>query len=232
MIRLRDVSLRYEKGPEVLKNVDLHLPAGSFHFLTGPSGAGKTSLLKLIFLAHRASAGQVHLMGNNIARMSRKQIALARRQIGVVFQDFRLIEHLSIYDNVTLPLRIAGQKEASYRKNVVELLDWVGLGNHMHALPETLSGGEKQRAAIARAVITQPKIIIADEPTGNVDPDMGLRLIRLLDELNKMGTTILLATHDQNLWAQSAHPRLHLEAGHIHHIDAIGGSDFDSEAMQ
>lgn len=218
MIRLDQVSLSYEKGPEVLKDVNLLLPEGSFHFLTGPSGAGKTSLLKLIFLAHRASAGQVHLMGQDVAALSRRQLAKARRQIGVVFQDFRLIDHLSIYDNVTLPLRVAGQKEASYQQNVIELLDWVGLGGHIHALPETLSGGEKQRAAIARAVITRPKIIIADEPTGNVDPEMGIRLIRLLDELNKMGTTILLATHDQTLWSQFAHPRLHLEDGHIRHI--------------
>ncbi|MDC1241175.1 ATP-binding cassette domain-containing protein, partial [bacterium] len=181
MIRLDHVNLRYEDGPEVLKDVNLHLAEGSFHFLTGPSGAGKTSLLKLIFLAHRPSSGSVSLMGRDIADLNRRQVALSRREIGVVFQDFRLIEHLSVYDNVTLPLKVAGKREANYRQDVIELLNWVGLGERMQALPATLSGGEKQRAAIARAVITRPRVIVADEPTGNVDPEMGLRLIRLLD---------------------------------------------------
>jgi cell division transport system ATP-binding protein len=215
MIRLDHVSLRYEDGPDVLSDVNLHLAEGSFHFLTGPSGAGKTSLLKLIFLAHRASAGRVSIMGHDIATLSRHQMSLTRRQIGVIFQDFRLIDHLSVYENVALPLKIAGQREGRYQKDVSELLQWVGLGQRIDALPATLSGGEKQRAAIARAVITRPRLIVADEPTGNVDPEMGLRLIRLLDELNKMGTTILLATHDQQLWTHFAHPRLHLEAAQV-----------------
>ncbi|MDC0148385.1 cell division ATP-binding protein FtsE [Alphaproteobacteria bacterium] len=219
MIRLDHVNLRYEDGPEVLKDVNLHLAEGSFHFLTGPSGAGKTSLLKLIFLAHRPSSGSVSLMGRDIADLNRRQVALSRREIGVVFQDFRLIEHLSVYDNVTLPLKVAGKREANYRQDVIELLNWVGLGERMQALPATLSGGEKQRAAIARAVITRPRVIVADEPTGNVDPEMGLRLIRLLDELNKMGTTILLATHDQQLWTHFGHPRLHLENAQLHMPD-------------
>ena len=194
MIRLENLSLRYEAGRDVLSAVNLDIPAGAFRFLTGPSGAGKTSLLKLIFLAHAPSSGRVVLMGKDVTTASRKQRALMRRQIGVVFQDFRLIEHLSIYDNVTLPLRNAGQKPAQWHDNATELLNWVGLGDRLDALPETLSGGEKQRAAIARAVITRPQIIIADEPTGNVDPQMGERLVRLLVELNKMGTTVLVAT--------------------------------------
>ena len=141
-----------------------------------------------------------------------------RRQIGVVFQDFRLIDHLSVYQNVTLPLRIAGKREAAYRDNVIELLRWVGLGHQMDTKPETLSGGEKQRAAIARAVIARPRLIVADEPTGNVDPEMGIRLLRLLDELNKMGTTILIATHDNYIWSSFNHPRLHLENQHIQRL--------------
>ena len=220
MIRLENLSLRYEAGRDVLSGVNLNIPAGAFRFLTGPSGAGKTSLLKLIFLAHAPSDGRVELMGHDIAAASRKQLALMRRQIGVVFQDFRLVEHLSIYDNVTLPLRIAGQKPAQWHDNAVELLNWVGLGGHLDALPATLSGGEKQRAAIARAVITRPQIIIADEPTGNVDPQMGVRLLRLLVELNKMGTTVLIATHDRHLWENFDFPRLYLENGHVQQLEA------------
>ncbi|MGB0342925.1 MAG: cell division ATP-binding protein FtsE [Parvibaculales bacterium] len=222
MIRLENVSLRYQDGPDVLQDINLELEEGSFHFLSGPSGAGKTSLLRLIFLAHRPSAGRVFLLDKDVSQMPRKQLALMRRQLGVVFQDFRLIDHLSVYDNVTLPLRIAGVREANYRANAIELLEWVGLGHQLKAHPATLSGGEQQRAAIARSVITRPQIIIADEPTGNVDPDMGLRLIRLFSELNKMGTTLLIATHDAQLWQHFPHPRLHLENHHISMFGAGG----------
>ena len=215
MIRLENTSLRYEQGRDVLSGVNLDIPPGAFRFLTGPSGAGKTSLLKLIFLAHAPTQGRITLMGEDVTAAGRKKRALLRRQIGVVFQDFRLIEHLSVYDNVTLPLRIAGQKPARWHDNAVELLNWVGLGAQLNALPETLSGGEKQRAAIARAVITRPQIIIADEPTGNVDPQMGERLERLLVELNKMGTTVVIATHDRYLWENFDFPRLHLEGGKV-----------------
>jgi cell division transport system ATP-binding protein len=215
MIRLDHVSLRYDSRRDVLTDITLDIPQGSFRFLTGPSGAGKTSLLKLIFLAHAPSSGRISLMGQDTTSMTRKKLALMRRQIGVVFQDFRLIEHLSVYDNVTLPLRIAGQRPSQWHDNAVELLNWVGLGEHLSALPATLSGGEKQRVAIARAVMTRPKIIIADEPTGNVDPEMGERLVRLLVELNKMGTTIMIATHDKFLWENFEFPRLHLEDGQL-----------------
>ena len=215
MIRLENVSLRYHQGPEVLSNINLDIPQGAFRFLTGPSGAGKTSLLRLIFLAHAASQGRVYLMGHDTAAQSRKARALMRRHIGVVFQDFRLIDHLTVYENITLPRRIAGHKQSNWHKNAVELLNWVGLGERLDALPETLSGGEQQRAAIARAVITRPRIIIADEPTGNVDPEIGERLLRLLIELNKMGTTIVIATHDRQLWESFDFPRLHLDKGQI-----------------
>lgn len=215
MIKLDDVSLHYEAGRNILDRVSLDVPQGAFRFLTGPSGAGKTSLLKLIFLAHRPSRGRILLMGEDTGALNRKKLAVMRRQLGVVFQDFRLIDHLSVYDNVTLPLRITGEKPALWHDNAVELLNWVGLGDRLTALPETLSGGEQQRAAIARAVITRPQIIIADEPTGNVDPEMGQRLLLLLAELNKMGTTVIIATHDRHLWENFDFPRLHLEAGQV-----------------
>ena len=215
MIRLENVSLRYQQGEDVLRHINLDIPQGAFRFLTGPSGAGKTSLLKLIFLAHAPSSGRLYLMGHDVSAQSRKSRALMRRHIGVVFQDFRLIDHLSVYENISLPLRIAGHKQSFWHENAVELLNWVGLGQRLDALPETLSGGEQQRAAIARAVITRPRIIIADEPTGNVDPEIGERLLRLLIELNKMGTTIVIATHDRQLWEKFDFPRLHLDNGQL-----------------
>ncbi len=185
MIRLENISLSYDTKTPILSDVSIHIEAGSFHFISGNSGAGKTSLLKLIFLAQRPSAGEIFLFGQQVSALKRHELPDIRRRIGVVFQDFRLIDHLDIYQNVTLPLRVAGQREVSYRENARELLDWVGLGERMHALPATLSGGEKQRAAIARAVIARPHLIVADEPTGNVDSEIGDRLLRLLEEIGR-----------------------------------------------
>jgi len=194
IIRFDRVGLRYGRGPEVLSDVDLTLRAGSFNFLTGPSGAGKSTLLKLIYLALQPSRGLISLFGKDISQLSEKELGEMRRQIGVVWQDFSLIDHLSVYANIALPLRVQGVAAQSYDRNVRELLDWVGLGQRLEASPRTLSGGEKQRAAIARAVIAKPKLLIADEPTGNVDPEIGARLIRLFGEMNRMGTTVLIAT--------------------------------------
>src|SRR6185295_18325861 len=168
-------------------------------FLTGPSGAGKSSLLKLVFLAERPSRGLITLFGRDLARLKRPELPPLRRRIGVVFQEFRLLDHLSAFDNVALPLRLAGTHPSEYRRDVEELLSWVGLGARMHAKPPTLSGGEQQRVAIARAVVAKPDLLLADEPTGNVDPDMGERLIRLFVELNLFGTTVMIATHDRAL---------------------------------
>ena len=215
VVRFEGVGMRYGRAPEVLKDVNLILAPGSFHFLTGASGAGKSSLLKLIYLSHRPSRGLVHLFGQDVSVMERAQLPLLRRRIGVVFQEFRLLDHLSAFDNVALPLRIANQKPADYRKDVAELLEWVGLGRRMHAMPPTLSGGEKQRLAIARAVVVRPDILIADEPTGNVDPEMSLRLLRLFVEMNRLGATVLIASHDMTLVRQSGKPVLHLADGRL-----------------
>ncbi|HAC57591.1 MAG TPA: cell division ATP-binding protein FtsE, partial [Rhodobiaceae bacterium] len=184
MIRFENVGMRYGMGPEVLRDVSFHLAPASFHFLTGPSGAGKTSLLKLMFLANRPSRGLITMFGQDIATLPRAELPPLRRRIGVVFQEFRLLDHLTTYENVALPLKIQGKREGEYRADVEELLAWVGLGDRMNAKPPTLSGGEKQRAAIARAVVAQPEVLLADEPTGNVDPEMGQRLLRLFVELN------------------------------------------------
>lgn len=215
MIRFENVGMRYGMGPEVLRDVSFHLAPASFHFLTGPSGAGKTSLLKLMFLATRPSRGLITMFGQDIATLPRAELPPLRRRIGVVFQEFRLLDHLTTYENVALPLKIQGKRENSYRADVEELLTWVGLGDRMNAKPPTLSGGEKQRAAIARAVVAQPEVLLADEPTGNVDPEMGQRLLRLFVELNRLGTSVLIATHDRALVESAGAPELVLRDGRL-----------------
>ena len=189
-------------GPEILRDISFQLPEGSFQFLSGPSGAGKTSLLRLLFMSLKPTRGLITVFGKDRARITRRDLPLIRRRIGVVFQDFRLLDHLTTFENVALPLRVRGREEASYRADVNELLTWVGLGERMHVLPPVLSGGEKQRAAIARALIEQPQILLADEPTGNVDPPLARRLLRLFIELNRLGTAVVIATHDVNLMEQ------------------------------
>lgn len=213
MLRLEDVGLRYGDGPEILKDVTFSVRPGDFYFLTGASGAGKSSLLKLLFLSLRPTRGSLHIFGENIGTLSHSKLPPIRRRIGVVFQEFRLLDHLSTYDNVALPLRVAGKPEPAYRRDVMDLLDWVGLAHKSSALPPVLSGGEKQRAAIARAVIAKPQLLLADEPTGNVDPALAKRLLHLFLELNRLGTTMLIATHDMGLLRQVDRPVLHLEAG-------------------
>ena len=223
VVRFDDVSMRYGREPETLRDLTFSLPQGSFHFVTGPSGAGKTSLLKLIYLAAQPSKGLLHLFGQDVAETPAEVRPFLRRRIGVVFQEFRLLDHLSAFDNAAVPLRIAGRKPDSYRQDVAELLTWVGLKDRMHALPPTLAGGEKQRLAIARAVVGRPDILLADEPTGNVDHEMGLRILRLFLELNRLGTTVLIATHDQDLVARSGMPVLHLEEGRLTHMGPVSG---------
>ena len=185
MLRFENVSLRYGMGAEILKDISFEIEPHSFQFLTGPSGAGKTSLLRLILLSLRPTRGQIKMFGQDVTTLTNAQITAVRRRVGVVFQDFRLLDHLTTYENVALPLRVKGREEATYRTEVVELLRWVGLGERMHVLPPVLSGGEKQRAAIARALIVRPELLLADEPTGNVDPTLARRLLRLFLELHK-----------------------------------------------
>jgi cell division transport system ATP-binding protein len=220
VVRFQNVGMRYGRAPEVLKDVGFTLTAGSFHFLTGASGAGKSSLLKLIYLASRPSRGQIALFGHDVEQLKRRELPFLRRRIGVVFQEYRLLDHLSAFDNTALPLRLAGRKPESYREDVAELLTWVGLGERMHALPPTLSGGEQQRLAIARAVVNRPELILADEPTGNVDHEMSLRILRLFVELNRLGATVLIASHDEALVGQSGMPVLHLSGGRLSRASA------------
>lgn len=200
IVRFDNVGLRYGTDREVLSDVSFTLYPGSFYFLTGASGAGKTSLLKLLYLAQRPSRGIISMFGSDVITLPRGRLPEFRRRIGTVFQDFRLVPHLSAFDNVALPLRISGMVgEDEIRTHVHDMLEWVGLDQRAEARPETLSGGEQQRVAIARAVIARPEILVADEPTGNVDPDMALRLLRLFEALNRLGTTVVVATHDVHL---------------------------------
>jgi cell division transport system ATP-binding protein len=220
VVRFENVGLRYGLGAEVLRDLSFRIDPHSFQFLTGPSGAGKTSLLRLLFLSLRPTRGLITMFGHDIATLDEDALATLRRRIGVVFQDFRLLDHLTTYENVALPFRVLGRNEVDFRDEVVELLHWVGLGGErMWALPPVLSGGEKQRAAIARAVIARPQLLLADEPTGNVDPNLAQRLLRLFVELNKSGTSVVIATHDIALMDQYDARRLVLHEGRLHAYD-------------
>lgn len=213
LVKFSNVGLRYSTGPEVLHDITFDLEPGSFHFLTGPSGAGKTSLMKLLYVGQKPTRGIVNMFGRDLSGVSRRAMPEIRRQIGIVFQDFRLLTHLSAFDNVALPLRAAGLGEKDIKRNVTELLEWVGLGEKLHARPPTLSGGEQQRIAIARAIINRPKLLVADEPTGNIDDEIGMKILYLFEELNRHGTTVVIATHDEGIVRKFRHPELRLENG-------------------
>ncbi len=199
IVRFDNVGLRYGTESEVLSNVSFTLHPGRFYFLTGASGAGKTSLLKLLYLAQRPSRGGIEMFGRDVITLPRENLPSFRRRLGVVFQNFRLVEHLSAFDNIALPLRVSGIRESELVQPVTDMLEWVGLASRAHARPATLSGGEQQRVAIARAVIARPDLLVADEPTGNVDPDMAVKLLGLFEALNRLGTTVVVATHDVHL---------------------------------
>jgi cell division transport system ATP-binding protein len=222
MLNFEAVCLRYEQGgarsggqaaAEVLHDISFRLESGAFRWLLGPSGAGKTSLLRLLYLAVRPTRGRLILLGTEISTAPRRALPPLRRQIGVVFQDFRLLPHLSAFDNVALPLRLAGRPEGQIRADVGELLRWVGLSRHLEVYPAALSGGEQQRVAIARAVITRPALLLADEPTGNLDDGQADRLMQLFKEMNRIGTTVIVATHNARLVARHPAPALNIAAG-------------------
>jgi cell division transport system ATP-binding protein len=213
VVRLEQIGKRYSTGPEVLHDISLELAPGDFCFVTGASGAGKTTLLKIIYLAEPASRGVLTLFEQNAAAIDRPGRAALRRRIGIVFQEFRLLDHLSLRDNVALPLRLAGVSEAEIRSHVAELVGWLGLEHKIEARPPTLSSGERQLAAIARALVRRPELLIADEPTGNVDDEVAQQLVRVFERINRLGATVLIATHDIAFARRFAHRRLHLEQG-------------------
>jgi cell division transport system ATP-binding protein len=215
LIHFENVGLRYGMGPEILKDLTFDIPKKSFQFLTGPSGAGKTSLLRLLFMSLKPTRGLIKVFGREISTIPQAELPMLRRRIGIVFQDFRLLDHLTTYENVALPLRVRGKEESTYRSDVLELLKWVGLGDRVNVLPPVLSGGEKQRVAIARALIDQPEMLLADEPTGNVDPPMAKRILKLFMELNRFGTAVVIATHDLALMDQVEARRMILTSGRL-----------------
>ena len=217
MIKFENVGFRYEEDSEdIIHNVNFTLKPGSYHFLSGPSGSGKTSLMGLMYLGKMPTTGAITMFGKNIKTVQREGLFELRQRIGVVFQDFRLLNHLSTFDNVALPLRIMNRPQKEIKDHVDELLDWVGLGEHKDKRPRTLSGGQQQRVAIARAVVGRPKLLLADEPTGNLDNEIGFRLMGLFEQLNRMGTTIVIATHNPQIIEQFGHPRLILKNGTLH----------------
>jgi cell division transport system ATP-binding protein len=224
IVQFDRVGVTYGSGTQALRDISFKLDTGGFYFLTGPSGAGKSTLLKLMYLALRPSSGAANMFGINVGEADRDSLPMLRRKIGVVFQDFRLLPHLSVADNVAMPFRVRGVPAVDYTEDVDDLLRWVGLGARINALPETLSGGEQQRVAIARAVVGKPSLLIADEPTGNVDPDMGARIIRLFIELHKLGATVVIATHDLDLVRRSGAPVLRLEAGQLTQAPGLTGA--------
>ncbi len=236
MVRFEAVGLRYrgsgeDWGPDSLSDVTFALPAGSFTWLLGPSGAGKSSVLRLMSLALRPTRGEVEVLGLRSSRAPRAALAPIRRRIGVVFQDFRLLPYLSAFDNVALPLRLAGRPEASLRADVTEILKWVGLEAKAGSLPPELSGGEQQRVAIARAVVHRPSLLVADEPTGNLDSRQARRLLALLGEMNRLGATVVVATHDEELVARFPAPSLVLREGRLHDPDEARGPQAEDPGL-
>jgi cell division transport system ATP-binding protein len=223
IVNFDNVGLAYDGGAEALSDINFTLGEGEFRFLTGPSGAGKTSLLKLIYLALRPSRGRMTLFGEDVANAPREALPPLRRRIGVVFQEFRLLDHLTAFENVALPMKVAGVNQNQYREDVRELLNWVGLGSRMDAKPQTLSGGEKQRVALARSLVSKPDLILADEPTGNVDPQMGEKIMKLFVELNRLGAAVIVATHDLQLVEALGKKKLRLEGGHLFDEPAHSG---------
>jgi cell division transport system ATP-binding protein len=215
IIRFDQVSLYYPEGSPVFYNLNYSFFAGGFYFLTGPSGAGKSSLLKLVYRGIRPTEGAVRVFGRDVNTISGRELPLFRQRMGLVFQDCRLLNHLSALDNVALPMKITGVDVRRCRSYAKELLHWVGLSNQMGHLPDMLSDGQKQRVAIARAVITRPLLLLADEPTGNVDDAAAYKLMMLFEELNKIGTTIVMVTHNQGIVKAFPYPELQLNQGQI-----------------
>jgi cell division transport system ATP-binding protein len=215
ILQLDRVGMRYGPSGEVLREIDLRLAAGSFHFVVGPSGAGKTSLLRLMSMTHPPSQGSMVLFGRDVAKLERPESSALRRRIGVVFQDFRLLEHMTVFDNVALPLRLGGASDEQVSAQVSRMLDWLGLGDAMEKKPGELSMGQRQLVSVGRAVIGRPSLLLADEPTSSVDPTRGRRLMHLFLSLHRLGTAVVFVTHNERLVKRHPFPVLAMDAGRL-----------------
>lgn len=215
MLELNHVYKTYPGPVHALRNIDLFIDKGEFVFLTGPSGAGKSSLFNLVCGFDRASSGKIKVCGKHLTEMEKSEIPYFRRQLGIVFQDFKLIDSMTVFDNVSVPLKIRGDRDSQIESRVREALQSLGLSQRSEQMPETLSGGEKQRVAIARAIVHQPKLLIADEPTGNLDPELAIEIMRLLEKISLQGTTVVVATHDLSLVQRFKKRRIHLKLGEL-----------------
>ncbi|MBN9413157.1 MAG: ATP-binding cassette domain-containing protein [Candidatus Paracaedimonas acanthamoebae] len=215
IVQFERVSLKYDQGPSVLEDVSFKLSPGTFHYLTGASGAGKSSLLKLIYKGFKEYRGTIQVFGNDLRYMKNQAVSLYRQKIGIIFQDFLLLEHLTTLDNIALPLRLRGDGWLHSQKKARQMMEWIGLGGFEEAMPSTLSGGQKQRAVIARSVMNKPKLLLADEPTGNLDDENAAKLLYLFEELNRGGITIIMATHNKDLTTEFPHPIIRLAEGQI-----------------
>lgn len=220
VVRLEHIAKRYGAGAEILHDISVALEPGGFYFLTGASGAGKSTLLKIISLAERPTQGMLRLFDTDTRDLARIGRAALRRRIGIVFQDLHLIDDLSVAENVALPLRIAGTPQREIRDHVAALLGWLGLGARIDATPTSLSGSERHRVAMARAIVSRPDLLIADEPIGRVDDEIALLLVRVFERMNSLGTTVLVATHDREFASRFEHRRFHLEHGVLHTLEA------------
>jgi cell division transport system ATP-binding protein len=221
LIQLYHVTKRYPPGINALTDISLHIEKGEFVFLTGPSGAGKTTLLKLLFREELPTEGQIIVNGRNLAVLPSAKVPFLRRSIGVVFQDFKLIHRKTVYENTALALHVVGVPESEHKTRVLKVLRLVGLQHRMHSYPLQISGGEQQRIAIARALINEPVLLLADEPTGNLDPELSLEIMRLFRDINAQGATVVVATHDPALLKSFGRRVIHLEGGRL--TDSAGG---------
>ncbi len=215
IIEFRGVSKTYKTGTHALEDVNLRINRGEFVFVVGSSGAGKSTFMKLIMREEKTNVGQIHVNGFDLVKMKRKEIPMLRRTMGIVFQDFRLIPSMSVFDNVAFAMHVVGASPREIRKEVSKALSAVGLGDKAHSMPMQLSGGEQQRVGLARALVNAPDLIIADEPTGNVDPNMSYEIVNMLSEINKRGTTVLMVTHDHNLVRDFKHRVIMLDKGRV-----------------
>jgi cell division transport system ATP-binding protein len=215
VIETQSLSKTYGRGEYALRDLNLKVDKGEFAFLTGPSGAGKSTLLRLLLLEERPSEGEVIVAGRNLSHLTRDEIQAYRRTVGFVFQDFKLIPTKTIFDNVSFVQRVLGRPVEEQRRSTYQVLKWVGLQHRLNALPEELSGGEQQRVAIARALVNEPHLVLADEPTGNLDPDLSLDIMNLFRDVNARGTTVIVATHDRELIQRVGHPAIMLSHGRV-----------------